>query len=341
MKILKAAVGMIFGLLVIGAGLVYASAAPTDIFYGSPVIDGKKDALYDSMEPLETKNVISGSTTDSPSSAKVWLLWDNAGLYVYADVTETTPANEAKEEYKQDSVEIFTDEDNKKLSVVDTNDTQYRVTSLGSRTLGNAASSSFKSAVSATENGYTVEVMLPWLEILPAEGTVIGFDILVNDALGAVRQGMRAWSTKDNTNYISTKNYGEVRLALGDGYVPWNGTDALRISVNGYRLDCGDADPVVINGTTLAPMRAVFEALNCGVAYDGTENAVYAIGNGSLIKIVIDSDTVYVNEVPHKLEVAATTINSRTVVPLRFIAETLNARVDYDERQGVVFISKT
>lgn len=340
MKILKSAVGMIFGLLVIGAGYANAASAPTEVFYGTPLIDGKKDALYEAMEMLETKNVIAGSTTDNPSSAKVWLSWDNSGLYVYAEVNETTPANEAKEEYKQDSIEIFTDEDNKKLTVVDTNDTQYRVTSLGSRTLGNAASSSFKSAVSSTENGYNVEVMLPWLEILPTEGTVIGFDILVNDALGAVRQGMRAWSTKDNTNYISTKNYGEIKLMLGDGYVPWNGTDPLRVSINGYKLDCGETDPVVINGRTLVPMRAIFEALNCGVAYDETENTVYAIGNGKLIKIVVDSDTVYVNGEMQKLDVKAMTINSRTVVPIRFIAETLDAKVEYNETQGVVFISK-
>lgn len=339
MKILRAAVGMIFGVLIVSAG-AYAAPAPTEVFYGSPVVDGKRDSVYETMKPLETKNVITGSATENPSSARVWLAWDNDGLYVYAEVNETTPANEASEEYKQDSIEIFTDEDNRKSTTVDKNDTQYRVTSLGSRTMGNAASGSFKSEVSTIENGYTVEVKLPWLEILPTEGTVIGFDVLVNDALGAVRQGMRAWSTKNNTNYISTKNYGEIRLAFGDGYIPWNGTDPLRVSVNGFRLDCGDTAPVVRDGRTLVPVRAIFEALNCGVAYNETENAVYAIGNGKLMKIIIDSDTVYVNGEPQKLEAAATTINDRTVVPLRFIAETLGAEVEYNEQQGVVFISK-
>ena len=340
MKILKAAAGMIFGLLLIGAADVYAASAPTEVCYGSPVIDGSKDAVYDTMEPLETKNVIVASKTGEQSSAKVWLAWDNDGLYVYAEVSETTPANESSEEYKQDSIEIFTNEDNIKSTTVDSNDTQYRVTSLGSRTLGNAASSSFQSAAAAIEGGYTVEVRLPWIEILPTEGTVIGFDFLVNDGLGAERQGMKAWSTKDNTNYISTKNYGEIKLVFGGGYVPWNGTDSLRVSIDGYRLDCGDTAPIVTNGRTLVPMRAIFEALNSGVAYNEAEKAVYAIGNGKLIKIVIGSDTVYVNEEAQKLDTAAALINDRTVVPLRFIAETLGAEVDYDELQGVIFISK-
>lgn len=331
---------MIFILLLTGAALMCAEAAPVEVSYGSPKVDGAKDALYEAMRPIETKNVIAGSSIDNPSPAKAWLAWDNEGLYIYAEVSEATPANEASEEYKQDSIEIFTDEDNSKSKIIDGNDTQYRVTSLGSRTLGNAASDSFLSAASAIEGGYAVEVKLPWLEIMPADGTVIGLDILVNDALGAVRQGMRAWSTQDNTNYISTQNYGEIKLVAGDNYVPWNGSDPLRISVNGYRLDCMGTSPVIKNGRTLVPMRAVFEALKCGVAYNGDEKAVYAIGNGKLIKIVIGSDTVYVNNEAQMLEAAAEIVNDRTLVPLRFVAETLGASVDYDERQGAVFISK-
>lgn len=340
MRILKASAGTILILLLMGITLVCAEAATVEVSYGSPVVDGVKDAVYDLMKPIETKKVITGSSIDDPSSAKVWLSWDNEGLYAYAEVRETTPANEASEEYKQDSIEIFTDEDNSRSSIIDGNDTQYRVTSLGSRTLGNAASDSFLSAASTMEDGYSVEVKLPWLEIMPADGTVIGFDILVNDALGAVRQGMRAWSTQNNTNYVSTQNYGEIKLVAGESYVPWNGTDPLRISVNGYSLDCMGVAPVVKNGRTLVPMRPVFEALNSGVAYNDNEKAVYAIGNGKLMKIIIGSDTVYVNNEPQKLEAAAEIVDGRTLVPIRFVAETLGASVEYDERQGAIFINK-
>ena len=69
MKILRAAVGMIFGVLIVRAA-AYAAAAPTEVFYGAPVVDGKRDSAYDTMKPLETKNVITGSTTDNPSSAR-------------------------------------------------------------------------------------------------------------------------------------------------------------------------------------------------------------------------------------------------------------------------------
>ena len=68
--------------------------------------------------------------------------------------------------------------------------------------------------------------------------------------------------------------------------------------------------------------------------------AVYAIGNGKLMKIIIGSDTVYVNNEPQKLETAAEIVDGRTLVPIRFVAETLGASVEYDERQGAIFINK-
>lgn len=337
MRVLKAAV--LSTLLIAGIGTLNAAAATSvpDVCYGTPVVDGVKDAIYDKMQPIETKNVVRGSAIEEPSTAKAWMAWDDDGLYVYAEVTETTPANEAAEEYKQDSVEIFTDEDNSKSTIKDGNDTQYRVTALGSRSMGNAATKDFKSAATKTDYGYTVEMMLPWLQILPTDGTVMGFDILINDALGLERQGMTAWSTEDNTNYVSTKNYGEIRLVFGADYVK-KSTGTIRVSVNGYKLDCGETQPFIKEGRTLVPMRAIFEALKCEVCWNEKENAVYTIGNNKLVKIVIDSNIAEVNGEPYTLDVAATTVNDRTVVPLRFIAETLGSDVRYDDALGIVFI---
>lgn len=338
MRILKAAAVSALFIALCGTAGVYAANRVPNVSYGSPEVDGKKDEIYNTMLPIEVKNVINGSAIENPSTGKAWMAWDDGGLYVYVEVNEETRANESPEEYKQDSVEVFTDEDNSKGGAKDSNDTQYRVTSLGSRTYGNAAVGTFKSAAATTDYGYAVEMMLPWLDILPTEGTVVGFDVLINDALGAVRQGMTAWSATTNTNYITTENYGEIRLVFGEGYKPWNGTDTLRISVDGYRLDCGDVQPFVENGRTLVPMRAIFEALNTEVCYNAAEDAVYTIGNNKLIKLVLGSDTAEINGEPKKLDVAARTVNDRTVVPLRFIAEELDADVDYNEYQGIIFI---
>lgn len=337
MKILRAAAAAVFLTAAVTATGVFAADTVPDVYYGSPVVDGKKDEIYDTMQPIEVQNVINGSAIENPSTGKAWMAWNDKGLYVYVEVNEETPANESPEEYKQDSVEVFTDENNSK-GTIDKNDTQYRVTALGSRTLGNAATSSFESAAAKTDYGYTVEMMVPWLQILPTEGTVMGFDVLINDALGAVRQGMTAWSATTNTNYITSENYGDIRLVFGDGYTPWNKVDPLRVSVDGYKLDCGGIDPIVENGRTLVPMRAIFEALGVEVCYNEAENAVYTIGNNKLIKIVIGSNIAEINGEPVELDAVARTINDRTVIPLRFIAEELDANVDYNEQQGVIFI---
>ncbi len=327
-------------LCVFFAGALPSFAAETDIpeaYYGTPVIDGKKDKVYSEMKPLTTKTIDVTSVIDNPSAGKAWVAWDDQGLYVYAEVVEETPANESPEEYKQDSVEVFTDEDNARVMSLDSNDTQYRVTSLGSRTWGNSATKEFKSAAVETEKGYAVEMMLPWLEILPNDGTVIGFDFLVNDALGAERQGMSGWFATDNANYMTTENYGEIRLVVGEDAV-MEKHDAIRVSINGYKLDCGETNPFIESGRTLVPMRAIFEALDCEVCYNEKERAVYTVGNGKLVKLVIDSNIAEINGEPCELDVSAKIVNGRTVVPLRFIAETLDKDVDYNGDMGVVFI---
>lgn len=337
MKKFKALVLIALCTAAFGASGAFAADSVPDVYYGTAKVDGVKDAVYEKMKPISTDNIVKGTTLEEPSSAKVWMAWDDDALYVYAEVEEETPANESPEEYKQDSIEVFTDEDNSKSKILDGNDTQYRVTSKGSQTYGNAADKNFVSAAKSTDTGYAIEMMLPWLEILPNDGTVMGFDILVNDAVGSERLGMMAWSTEDNTNYLATVNYGEIRLVLGEAAV-MNKHDEIRVSINGYKLDCGETKPFIESGRTLVPMRAIFEALDCEVCYNESERAVYTVGNGKLVKLVIDNDIAEINGEPSKLDVSAKIVNGRTVVPLRFIAETLNKDVDYNGDMGVVFI---
>ena len=60
MRVLKAAV--LSTLLIAGIGTLNAAAATSvpDVCYGTPVVDGVKDAIYDKMQPIETKNVVRG-----------------------------------------------------------------------------------------------------------------------------------------------------------------------------------------------------------------------------------------------------------------------------------------
>ena len=95
----------------------------------------------------------------------------------------------------------------------------------------------------------------------------------------------------------------------------------------------------MVDGRTLIPMRALFERFGAGVVWNGEERTVYEIGSDKLIKLPIGSQTVYVDGEVKELDVPAMIINDRTMVPVRFIAETFGANVKYDEYVGAVIIT--
>ncbi len=56
-------------------------------------------------------------------------------------------------------------------------------------------------------------------------------------------------------------------------------------------------------------------------------------------QVSMDISTGYINSEPEKLDVQAKIKNSRTIVPLRFVAESFNADVEWDEEARAVRIT--
>lgn len=92
-----------------------------------------------------------------------------------------------------------------------------------------------------------------------------------------------------------------------------------------------DVPPVIKDGHVLIPVRAITKGIGAKLDYDKDANIV-TITKGD-ITIVFDFNTskVYVNGKEVVLETEAEIINGRTLVPIRFISETLGERVNYDK----------
>lgn len=92
------------------------------VTYGTVTIDGEADAAWDNATDLPlTINLGSNVTAD----AKV--LWDEKNLYVYAMVKDPVLNKDSGDEYQQDSLEVFIDEDNGKTASYGEDDKQYRI----------------------------------------------------------------------------------------------------------------------------------------------------------------------------------------------------------------------
>ncbi len=107
--------------------------------------------------------------------------------------------------------------------------------------------------------------------------------------------------------------------------------DGIKVTINGVEQKY-DVMPVIINGRTLVPMRGIYEALGAEITWVDATKTVVGARDNKHIKLRINSDAVYVDGVEQekKLDVPAQIINSRTMVPVRFIAESFGETVNWN-----------
>ena len=115
----------------------------------------------------------------------------------------------------------------------------------------------------------------------------------------------------------------------------------IKVAVNGSYISF-DQPPVIENGRTLVPMRAIFEALGADVQWNNDTQSVMAeSADGTKITLIIGSKNMLVNNKDMVvLDVPAKIIGSRTMVPLRAISEALNCEVEWDGNNRIVTITK-
>ncbi len=90
------------------------------------------------------------------------------------------------------------------------------------------------------------------------------------------------------------------------------------------------AAPVIRDGRTLVPVRFVSENLGSNVDWNNDTREVTISDGSNRISLKIDSDSVSVNGVSYKLDVPAMIIGSSTMVPIRFVSESLGAKVEWN-----------
>jgi hypothetical protein len=116
-----------------------------------------------------------------------------------------------------------------------------------------------------------------------------------------------------------------------------NNDHSIPVFANGKELKF-DVPPVIKYGRTLIPVRAVSNALGADVAWDGATGTVTITKDKTVIIIKLGSNVATVNGVEVQLDAKPELISNRTLVPIRFIAETLKQNVEWDEDTGSVII---
>ncbi|MCI8336467.1 MAG: hypothetical protein HFI72_04845 [Peptococcaceae bacterium] len=118
---------------------------------------------------------------------------------------------------------------------------------------------------------------------------------------------------------------------------------SARMTVNGVEkeIDPGrNTMPVVVNDRTLLPARAIVEEMGGEVSWDeASQTAAFTSGTEE-IRLTVGSRTAYINGAARTLDVAPTVMDGRTMLPIRFIAESFHFTVDWQEASQQITIKR-
>lgn len=111
------------------------------------------------------------------------------------------------------------------------------------------------------------------------------------------------------------------------------------LKVNGDLLSDLTMPPIILDGYSLVPAREVFEKTGAVVSWNAAREEVYVSKGSNLLVLKINSLTAYYNNKETQMEIPAKLINSKTMIPVRFVAETLGYDVEWDNSTRTIIIN--
>jgi hypothetical protein len=131
-----------------------------------------------------------------------------------------------------------------------------------------------------------------------------------------------------------------LTLQLGNTRMLVSGSDGTSDAVT------LDAAPVLGAGNrTLVPVRAVAEAMGGTVDWNATTRTASVTVGSNTLELTLGKNTALFNGTPTQIDtdpkVLPLIINGRTMLPLRFVVESLGADVSYDQATKTITITYT
>ncbi|MGE5417700.1 MAG: stalk domain-containing protein [Acidobacteriota bacterium] len=128
-----------------------------------------------------------------------------------------------------------------------------------------------------------------------------------------------------------------IVLKIGDPYMSVNGASK--------EIDPGrGTKPLVLQGSTVIPIKAIIDEMGGTVGWDANTRQVTISASNKTIKLTLGYAKAEVQEgagpwSTKSLPIAPQTVNGRTMVPLRFVTETLGAQVGFDSTTKTITLT--
>lgn len=112
----------------------------------------------------------------------------------------------------------------------------------------------------------------------------------------------------------------------------------VKIEVDGKAMVPKDMPAVIIDGRTMLPMRQIAQELGCEVNWNEAAKQIYVMRGSDIIVFTVDSKTGYENGKEFTMDVPATIVNDRTMLPVRALADALHLNIKWDDPNRIVSI---
>jgi len=113
----------------------------------------------------------------------------------------------------------------------------------------------------------------------------------------------------------------------------------IRVVLNGEELTF-DVPPRLVSDRVMVPMRSIFESLGTEVQWEDSTRTVRATRADRVIVMRLDDGIMRVNHNGFELDVAPLSVDGRAMVPIRAIADGLDATVNWDANTQTVEITR-
>ncbi|ULL19323.1 hypothetical protein DVH26_35830 [Paenibacillus sp. H1-7] len=114
----------------------------------------------------------------------------------------------------------------------------------------------------------------------------------------------------------------------------------ITVIVNGQAA-VFEQPPFIENGTTLVPFRPIFERIGLTVQWDESAQTIQGKNHKTTITLRVGQREALVNEKPVELDAAPAISDGVTFVPLRFVGESLEGDVEWNEPTRTIRLGTT
>ncbi len=121
--------------------------------------------------------------------------------------------------------------------------------------------------------------------------------------------------------------------------------DDVTVTLNGVPI-AFDVPAQIVNGRTMVPMRKIFETLGAHVDWVEEHQGIVSTKGSKIIvmkvgsNLMVVSDVMTLTENQVTLDVPPMIIDSRTLVPVRAISESLGVKVDWIPETRTVVLTQ-